>query len=304
MNSSLSHHDALFKQFLADKEVARDFFNIHLPPEMKNRCDFATLNVVSGSFIDDALRSLYSDMVYSVRTSEGEGYIYCLIEHQSRPEKHMPLRLYRYSLAVMQRHLEQGHQALPVVIPMLFYHGRTSPYPWSTRWLDCFADPELAESVYTQPFPLIDVTAMSDDEILTHKRVALLELVQKHIRTRDMLALAGKLAGLMNTWSLSREQFRGLMFYIAEWGNVNDVERFLKEIALQISDYKEEVMTIADQLRQQGVEKGIQQGIQQGRCEAKIELVHRLLANGADFALIKSATDLSDEELTRLKDLQ
>ncbi|CAJ0995241.1 ISNCY family transposase ISRor2 [Sodalis praecaptivus] len=300
MNSSLSHRDALFKQFLADKEVARDFFNIHLPPEMKNRCDFATLNVVSGSFIDDALRSLYSEMVYSVRTSEGEGYIYCLIEHQSRPEKHMPLRLYRYSLAVMKRYLEQSHQALPVVIPMLFYHGRTSPYPWSTRWLDCFADPELAESVYTQPFPLIDVTAMSDDEILTHKRVALLELVQKHIRTRDMLALAGKLAGLMNTWSLSLEQFRGLMFYIAEWGNVNDVERFLKEIALQISDYKEEVMTIADQLRQQGVEKGIQQG----RCEAKIELVHRLLANGADFALIKSATDLSDEELTRLKDLQ
>ncbi|WP_243466151.1 Rpn family recombination-promoting nuclease/putative transposase [Sodalis glossinidius] len=67
-----------------------------------------------------------------------------------------------------------------------------------TQWLDCFTDPELAESFYRQAFSLVDITAMPDDQILSHQRVALLELVQKHIRARDMLELAADIASLLN----------------------------------------------------------------------------------------------------------
>ncbi|CAK8742115.1 Recombination-promoting nuclease RpnA [Sodalis praecaptivus] len=215
--SSLSQHDALFKKFLGDIAVARDFLEIHLPPHLRARCDFSTLAMESGSFIEDDLRTRCSDMLYSMKTTAGhDGYVYCLIEHQSRPEKLMAFRLMRYAVAAMQRHLEQGNDFLPVVIPLLFYHGTTSPYPYSTQWLDCFADPELAESVYRQAFPLVDITAMPDDEILSHRRVALLELVQKHIRTRDMLELATDIARLLNLWAIPKEQFRSLMYYIAE----------------------------------------------------------------------------------------
>lgn len=83
------------------------------------------------------------------------------------PEKLMAFRLLRYSVAAMQRHIEQGNDSLPVVIPLLFYHGTTSPYPYSTQWFDCFADPQLAESVYRQAFPLVDITTIPDSEILT-----------------------------------------------------------------------------------------------------------------------------------------
>ncbi len=112
----------------------------------------------------------------------------------------MAFRLLRYSVAAMQRHHEQGNDSLPVVIPLLFYHGTTSPYPYTTQWFDCFADPELAESVYRQAFPLVDITTILDEEILTHRQVALLQLVQKHIRTRDMLELAVELATLIEKW--------------------------------------------------------------------------------------------------------
>ncbi len=136
-------------------------------------------------------------MLYSVQTKAGKGYIYTLVEHQSRPEKLMAFRLMRYAVAAMQRHLEQGNDTtLPIVIPLLFYHGTTSPYLYSTQWLDCFCDPKLAATVYQQAFPLVDITTIPDEEILTHRRVALLQLVQKHIRTRDMLELAVELANL------------------------------------------------------------------------------------------------------------
>lgn len=59
-----------------------------------------------------------------------------------------------------------GHHQLPLVIPLLFYHGRIAPYPYSTRWLDDFPQPEVAERLYSQRFPLIDVTVIPDDRLV------------------------------------------------------------------------------------------------------------------------------------------
>lgn len=86
----------------------------------------------------------------------------------------------------MQNHLDAGYKTLPMVVLLLFYHGIESPYPYSLCWLDCFADPKLARQLYASAFPLIDVTVMPDDEIMQHRRMALLELIQKHIRQRDL----------------------------------------------------------------------------------------------------------------------
>lgn len=75
-------------------------------------------------------------------------------------------------------HLDAGYKTLPMVVPLLFYHGIESSYPYSLCWLDCFADPNLARQLYASAFPLIDVTLMPDDEIMLHRRMALLELIQ------------------------------------------------------------------------------------------------------------------------------
>ena len=147
-----------------------------------------TLKLESSSFIDDDLRESYSDVLWSVKTEQGPGYIYCLIEHQSTSNKLIAFRMMRYAIAAMQNHLDAGYKTLPMVVPLLFYHGIESPYPYSLCWLDCFADPNLARQLYASAFPLIDVTVMPDDEIMQHRRMALLELIQKHIRQRDLMS--------------------------------------------------------------------------------------------------------------------
>ena len=38
---------------------------------------------------------------------------------------------------------------------------------------------------------------VSDDEIMQHRRMALLELVQKHIRERDLMVLVDNLVALL-----------------------------------------------------------------------------------------------------------
>ena len=125
-------HDALFKSFLMHPDTARDFMEIHLPKDLREQCDLDSLKLESASFVDEKLRALHSDILWSVKTREGGGYIYVVIEHQSREDIHMAFRLMRYSMAVMQRHIEHDkRRPLPLVIPMLFYHGSRSPYPWS-----------------------------------------------------------------------------------------------------------------------------------------------------------------------------
>ncbi|HGJ5883691.1 Rpn family recombination-promoting nuclease/putative transposase [Arsenophonus sp.] len=298
--SSLSQHDSLFKKFFGDIAVARDFLEVHLPPYLRERCDFNTLAMESGSFIEDDLRTQCSDMLYSVQTNAGKGYIYTLVEHQSHPEKLMAFRLMRYAVAAMQRHIEQGNNTLPVVIPILFYQGATSPYPYSTHFLDCFADPELAATVYQQAFPLVDITTIPDEEILTHRRVALLQLVQKHIRTRDMLELAVELANLIEKWQYSKEQCKSLLYYIAKAGNTIDGEGFIRTLAEKAPTYREDFMTIAEQLREKGKQEGYQLGRQDGVKEATRQLARQLLSDGVARENIKRYTSLSDSELDKL----
>jgi len=43
MKKTLSHHDSLFKKFLGDVTIERDFLQIHLPEKLRQLFDFSTL---------------------------------------------------------------------------------------------------------------------------------------------------------------------------------------------------------------------------------------------------------------------
>lgn len=119
-DTTATPHDAIFKTFLNHPATARDFLQLHLPASLQKLCDLKTLQLESGSFIEDDLRAYYSDVLWSLKTREGDGYIYAIIEHQSSADAHMAFRLMRYAIAVMQRHLDAGHKKLPLVIPYFF----------------------------------------------------------------------------------------------------------------------------------------------------------------------------------------
>ncbi|WP_431639330.1 Rpn family recombination-promoting nuclease/putative transposase, partial [Enterobacter hormaechei] len=99
-------HDATFRQFLANPDVARDFMMLHLPAELRALCDLTTLKLESGTFVEDDLRQYASDILWSMKTTTGDdGYIHLLLEHQSSADKNMAFRQLRYAVAAMQRHL-------------------------------------------------------------------------------------------------------------------------------------------------------------------------------------------------------
>ena len=282
ISTTSTPHDAVFKSFLRHPDTARDFIDIHLPAPLRKLCDLTTLKLEPNSFIDDDLRQYYSDLLWSVKTQEGVGYIYVVIEHQSKPEELMAFRMMRYSIAAMQNHLDAGYKELPLVIPMLFY-------PYSLCWLDEFAEPAIARKIYSSAFPLVDITVVPDDEIMQHRKMALLELIQKHIRQRDLLGLVDQIVSLLVTGNTNDRQLKALFNYVLQTGDAQRFRAFIGEIAERAPQEKEKLMTIADRLREEGA--------MQGKHEEALRIAQEMLDRGLDRELVMMVTRLSPDDL-------
>ena len=206
----------------------------------------------------------------------------------------MAFRLMRYAIAVMQRHLDAGHKKLPLVIPLLFYHGAASPYPYSLCWLDEFDDPESARQLYSTAFPLIDITVVP---------------IQKHIRKRDLMGLVEKLAILLVKGHANDNQLKALFNYLMQAGDTVHFGEFIHEVAERLPQHKERLMTIAERLRQEGhfnglqeghrkgLQEGLQTGLQQGKREEALRIATTMLADGIDRLTILRITGLSAKDL-------
>ncbi|HDG7835588.1 TPA: Rpn family recombination-promoting nuclease/putative transposase [Klebsiella quasipneumoniae] len=249
-------HDAVFKQFLTQADIARDFLAIHLPPALRQRCDLDTLQLESASFIEESLRAWYSDVLWSLKTASGEGYIYVVIEHQSSPDAQMAFRLMRYAIAAMQRHLDSGHTRLP----------------------------------------LVDITVIPDDEIVRHRRVALLELIQKHIRQRDLMAIVEQLTTILLSGDANDRQIKTLFNYLLQTGNARRFGRFIQEVAQRVPQHRERLMTIAERLQEVWRRKGKREG---QHAEA-LRIAQRMLADGIARETVVKITGLTADEIAAL----
>lgn len=272
-------------------EAVRDFMDIHLPAELRALCDFSTLKLENTSFVEDELRGYYSDLIWSLRTTKGgDGYIHLLVEHQSSPDRHMGFRLMRYAVAAMQKHLEAGHKKLPLVIPMLYYAGKRSPYPYPVNWLKEFDDPELAAQLYSNDFPLVDVTVIPDEEIMKHRHIAALTWLQKHVRARDKPDDVERLAILFQSEYTDGQTLTILVNYLIQAIDKPEPEKFLQALAQRLPRYEEDLMTIAERLEKKG---------RQNEAE---KIARMMLKDGYDESVIKKFTGFTVKELKETKE--
>jgi len=103
----LNPHDRLFRSLMSNKNVATEFFMQHLPSEIKGQIQLNSLRLQRNSYIDDNLRMQVTDLLFNANFNREIGYIYLLVEHQSRPEKLMPFRVLKYMVAIMEDHLKK-----------------------------------------------------------------------------------------------------------------------------------------------------------------------------------------------------
>ena len=121
---------------LEDPVCLRDLLQI-LAPDLAARLDITRTERVNRSFIPADLRKEESDLIFRIayRTDDAEAgtsvLIYVLLEHQSRPDPLMGLRLLSYMMQLWESQRREAHDAnlpasqvrLSLVVPVVFYTG-------------------------------------------------------------------------------------------------------------------------------------------------------------------------------------
>ncbi|WP_145520394.1 Rpn family recombination-promoting nuclease/putative transposase, partial [Yersinia mollaretii] len=144
---------------------------------------------------------------------------------------------------------------------------------------------------------------------MTHKHIAVLELLQKHIRRRDVSELLKPMVTQISKGYMTKDQLISVIHYLLQNGETAEPERFILELVHYLPQYEGELMTIAQKLEQNGLQKGIQKGRQEGILigeanglkKAALKIACTMLANGLDRATVMKMTSLSEEELTQIQ---
>ena len=166
MPISNTPHNDFFYQVMSRKDKALTFFGRYLPEKILAMIDLETISLAESKHISDEGISLYNDVLYRCEFSEGEpGYLFAMCEHQSTPEEHMPLRLLKYNIATIEKHLKQERDKFPIIVNIVLYHG-SKPWNYSTAFSDYYANPALGkEFLDMAPFTLINIPKLPQASI-------------------------------------------------------------------------------------------------------------------------------------------
>lgn len=276
-------HDKLFKLSMAELSVARDFFKTHLPAKLLSKINLDNLKLENKSFVDEAYKATEADIVYSVTIGNSLAYLYLLCEHQSEIDRLIAFRLLVYSVRVMEQHGQQyPDSSLPLVYPLIIYTGEKT---WNAP-LNIFplfgAEENLAREWFLNSYQLLDVHRIDDDTLLQQAGYGLVAFALKCRRVRDFAHFIDKIS----PWIMKLEQqnregtfLAGVVLkYVLDGVESGQKELFLNKITPYLSeDLRGEMMTIAQQLRQEGFQKGVKRGMQQGVRKGEVAVVIRLL---------------------------
>ena len=154
----------LFKKKLA----GRFFSEAILPAKVLGLIDLEHLDIRNRSYVDEQLRDRHSDIVYRTKMGNADAFLYLLFEHQSAPDRFFVFRLLCYMVNLWREYIDKNpkSQTLPVILPMLPYHGKSSWNVPEQLWklVDC--GDAFREYVPDFSFELYNLADFEDESLL------------------------------------------------------------------------------------------------------------------------------------------
>lgn len=266
-------HDALFKRIFSDPRHAAAELRAILPAATLAALDLSTLRLQPGSFVDDALRSRHTDLLFSVTLRGRPALVYVLLEHQSGDDSWMPLRLLHYLARIWDAYVlaHPDREKLPIIIPVVIQHDRRG---WSTPLeladlIDLAEDdPDreaLAPFVPRFSYLLDDLTAIDTKALGARAMDTVAKLALAALRdvrgTEELETLVERWTELIGALSEPTE-FRAMdaiIQYILAVKAGTDATHLADTVRALSPELAEQVMGTARQLIEQGRAEGRQE---------------------------------------------
>ena len=173
-------HDKTVRLMLSNSQEAANLINLAL------KTDFVKANQIEqykSSFVTKAYKNRESDIVYKDLKNKG---IYYLIEHQSKQDKMMPMRIAEYSIEIIKEALDftkrNKKYEIPRVIAIVLYTGESKWQVSQTLEAIQVKLPEI-ESQSVGSYNIVDINTYSDEELLKAKgALPKMLLMEKNIK--------------------------------------------------------------------------------------------------------------------------
>ncbi|KAF1083697.1 hypothetical protein SPSYN_03154 [Sporotomaculum syntrophicum] len=280
-------HDKFFKKTFGDVDVAGNFLDNYLPQNIVDIIDMDTLEPQKDSFINNELQESFSDLLYKVNINNREGYLYFLFEHKSYPSQDVAFQLLKYMVEIWNAKVENTNQ-LPVIIPLVIYHGKDGWNIKPTLGEMILGYEELPTDVQAlipdYKYLLYDLSRYNDEQIKGAVKNKIAMTMMRDMPREDigeilkfvfraaihLLELEDKQTGM--------EHFETLVRYLLSAradltkGHFNEL---VKKIETIYPEGSEMIMTLAEQFRKEGLERGMERGMERGRKEGETEALTR-----------------------------
>ncbi|MEU8900791.1 Rpn family recombination-promoting nuclease/putative transposase [Nocardia sp. NPDC048505] len=306
-------HDALFRRVLGQPANATSQLRRVLPEAVAARMDWKRLELMSCSFVSEELRSSYCDLAFRTTCDGRDAFVYLLVEHQSCPDRLMPLRMLGYITGLWNHYRAKNPKAvtLPLVVPIVV-HANSTGRPWSSPMeiADLYdADPEVRQ-ILEPHLPrfqfLLDDVAAVDFPTLQARKLAqpvqmMFYLLKTDLRDADLETVVQKLKPLeeaIRTTASAPDGVDALIPYLTyilltSEVSVRDLGPYLERITPRA---KEALMTTGERIRasaySEGRAEGHSEGHAEGRAEGRAEGQASGIAIGEANARAQDLTDL------------
>jgi predicted transposase/invertase (TIGR01784 family) len=178
-------HDLLVRYTFGNPERAAAELRVALPPFVVEQVDWQSLKAERNSVVDPELRETETDLLFSARLKGGRKVLfYVLLEHQSKVYRWMALRLLKYVVRQLE-HWRQEHsdsELLPIIIPLVLYHGPEGAWTAPRRVEELFDVPAEERALWLLLLPqfgygLDDLTQEREEALRMRAAPALVRLV-------------------------------------------------------------------------------------------------------------------------------
>lgn len=315
-------HDVTFKKLFGEIKVAKDVIENNLPKDVLALLDMDSLEKLDGSFISDDLKETFSDLLYGVRINNRDAYVALLWEHKSYLDKFAIFQVAGYILDIWKRLTKEGKKELPIVIPIVVYHGAGN-WNYKTDIRELIPDFDMLPDYLKQMLPAINhefvnITAHSEEDIEEYEPVTKMVIRSlKYIFSSKDKLLEVLVSSIDEVESVldDEELYYYIDILLIYFSAVNKslTEEEIKTKIQELEGKGGKIMTILQEREQKGIEQGIElgikegiqegleKGIEKGRQEGRIEMVRDLIREDADLDLIVKTSKLSKKEVEKIK---
>ncbi len=272
-------NDGFFKAIFSQPEHATAFFKSHLPSAISSKTDWPSLAVMPGSFVRSSLQQVHSDLLFSVHIGGHQTLLYLLFEHQSTPDRSMPLRLLGYVTEIFLKHHQSGGLPLPPVLPFVLNQG---PEFWnfSTRFEDLFDLPDELKKDLLPFLPkfhhaLLDLAQYDPDDDEGDTRLRVVLQLMKLARQKELLRFFQWLVSFS-----ARDLPDSLLGLMLLYALHSDSDLDAKKIYHTLSsnpELEKNAMSVAEKLKAEGRVEGRIEGREEGLWIGKIQLLEEFL---------------------------